>query len=102
MEGDPGRVLSRTDLPVDRTLLPGDTRYRYQVLVTRTAPDGTSQTYRADVDSNELLSASQVETVVKITHDENYTPSHAGRTRQAYVAPGAEITSQVLTAGRRG
>lgn len=102
MQRDPARDLTRRELPVDRTLLPGDARYRYRTLITRTDASGASQSYVADIDSDVTLNAEQVALIVQTTHDTSYTPGSAASNRVDYVGPGATITSLVISAGRRG
>lgn len=103
MTADPGMTPTRSQLPVDPTLGPGDERYRYVVLVRSTARDGRVGEAVVEMRSDDPLSLAEMREQAAQYIDLDDYPNRQGKKGilRADISAG-NVTVDVLSSGRRG
>lgn len=102
MTDQPQYAPGRADLPVDASLGRLDERYRYSVLVTTTAPDGSRTSGVVEIRSDTPLPLAELSARIETEYKWTDYPTASKRGALSNAVADQTATITVLTAGRRG
>lgn len=89
-------------LPIDPSISADDPRYQYRVIVSGYTPAGVRVATAVNVQTDTALTRLQVEAQARTQFEQSDTPYRDNRAAILQVPRGAQLTFQMVSAGRRG